>query len=420
MLQDDRAADPQIAGQSESGASAIERVQRELAETRTALQGETTQISQLQQTLEEALRVARGVRLEALNELDRLAGELMDAARRDAASIRAQAEDEAEAIRARGEEDVRAMVGQAEEELRAQRAQAEEELRVQREAADAAAAAQRADLDRRVRAAQAELEGIQNAWASAAQVLTTARQNLGAALPDAPSGAEAYGAPPPSPLPPTAAVESPPASAEPPASEWTESLRPTAASVPGWGTSTVPPVPSMAPEAPVWNTPAPEPVPASPSLAEEPPAEAERLDVTRFDLTPAALVEPGAEAEWAPEPPLPRQDSTQELGPTAAAALPEAPDETPSELFEGPSGSPLEQAGQQLKGGDVAGALDTYRGIVDRSPEEVESVISRLTVMLHDGNYRSHHEEVRLLLVDAYMVQGDYDRAMSLLHEPAS
>jgi hypothetical protein len=39
--------------------------------------------------------------------------------------------------------------------------------------------------------------------------------------------------------------------------------------------------------------------------------------------------------------------------------------------------------------------------------------------MLHDGNYREHHEEVRLLLVDAYMVRGDYDRAMSLLHEPA-
>ena len=31
----------------------------------------------------------------------------------------------------------------------------------------------------------------------------------------------------------------------------------------------------------------------------------------------------------------------------------------------------------------------------------------------------SASEEVRLLLVDAYMVQGDYDRAMSLLHEPA-
>src|SRR5919202_618165 len=147
MLQDDRVANPEAAGQGEASPSAIERVQRELAETRTALQGETTQISQLQQTLEEALRVARGVRLEALNELDRLAGELMDAARRDAATIRAQAGDEAAAVRQRGEEDVRAM-----------RAQAEADLQAQREAAEAAAAAQRAELDRRVRAAQDELE----------------------------------------------------------------------------------------------------------------------------------------------------------------------------------------------------------------------------------------------------------------------
>jgi hypothetical protein len=138
-------------------------------------------------------------------------------------------------------------------------------------------------------------------------------------------------------------------------------------------------------------------------------------EMTHFGLTPP-LGEAGGDA--APEPPLPRQENTQELAPAAAA--PEAQAPPPAELFEGPSGSPLEQAGQQLKSGDVAGALDTYRGIVDRSPEEVESVISRLTVMLHDGNYRPHHEEVRLLLVDAYMVQGDYDRAMSLLHEPAS
>src|SRR5919199_4613166 len=109
MLQDDRVANPEAAGQGEPSPSAIERVQRELAETRTALQGETTQISQLQQTLEEALRVARGVRLEALHELDRLAGDLMDAARRDAAAIRARAEDEAEAIRTRADEEIRAL-----------------------------------------------------------------------------------------------------------------------------------------------------------------------------------------------------------------------------------------------------------------------------------------------------------------------
>ena len=59
------------------------------------------------------------------------------------------------------------------------------------------------------------------------------------------------------------------------------------------------------------------------------------------------------------------------------------------------------------------------RAIVDRQPEHVEPVIGRLTGLLQDSRYRAHYEEVRLLLVDAYMVQGDYDRAMSLLHEPS-
>ncbi len=68
----------------------------------------------------------------------------------------------------------------------------------------------------------------------------------------------------------------------------------------------------------------------------------------------------------------------------------------------------------------MAGALDTLRTIVDRQPDQVEPVIARLTGLLQDANYRPHYEEIRLLLVDAYMVQGDYDRAMSLLHEPAS
>ncbi|HEY7060925.1 MAG TPA: hypothetical protein VII06_05550 [Chloroflexota bacterium] len=410
MLQDDRAANSESAGQS-----AIERVQRELAETRTALQGETTQISQLQQTLEEALRVARGVRLEALTELDRLAGDLMDAARRDAAAIRAQAEDEAQTLRAH-----------ADEEIRAQRAQAEADIRAQRDAADAAAAAQRADLDRRVRAAQAELDHIQHAWSTAAQALSTARENLVAGLPDFSGGeapaAYAPAAPPPAiELPPPAAEPAPAASAEvPPAAPPADpfgGVRPTAGSVPGWGTSSVPEVPSSQPEAPVWNAPPPEPVPEPPALPVEPVAAAEPYDMTHFDLAPSPVAEIGAEGEHAPEPPLERQEHTQDLGPASTVPLAEG---AAAELFEGPSGSPLERAGQQLRGGDVSGALDTYRGIVDRSPEEVESVISRLTVMLHEPSYRGHHEEVRLLLVDAYMVQGDYDRAMSLLHEPAS
>jgi hypothetical protein len=434
-MQDDRATNP-----AEAGPSAIERVQRELAETRATLQGETAHIGQLQQALEQALQVARSVRLEAINELDRLAGELMDAARRDAAAIRARAEDDARAVLARADEEIRTL-----------RTQADEEIRAQRAAAEAAAAEQRAAIERRVHAAQAELERMQTAWATAAQALTDARRNLVADVGDALSGvlggAEA-GAPPVAPVaaaaaapPPSAAAPPPPAVEEPaavspaPAAEESSAqsepitgerlVRPTAAAMPGWevtGASMETSAPAAEPPAPAasWGA---SPTPAEP--AESEPEAAEPQEITRFDLSPVEVAEAheaaeGIELGWSA-----RQEITEDLT-AAKEALGERAgtlgweDAEREALYEGPSGSPLEQAGQQLRAGDVAGALDTYRGIVDRSPEEVEGVIARLTLMLQDAVFRSHHEEVRLLLVDAYMVQGDYDRAMSLLHEPAS
>jgi hypothetical protein len=322
MLQDERKATV-----DEAPMSAIERVQRELAETRTVLQGETAHLNQLQQALEQALTVARSVRLEALVELDRLAGELMDAARRDAAAIRAKAEEDARTLRA-----------QAEEEIRQLRARAEQEIQAARAALEAEAAARRADLERRVRAAQAELERMQAAWATAAQALTEARQHLTGTLvaPAAPSAPSA---------------EAAPASA------------------------------AAGEEIPRVEAAAPETLAAAEAPAARPQETTEELE------------EPGAP-----------------IGPSAA--LGEAPPEAPP-------GSMLEQANRQLQAGDVAGALDTFRSIVDRSPDEVGQVISWLSLLLRDAAYRPHHEEIRLLLVDAYMVQGDYDRAMSLLHEPA-
>jgi hypothetical protein len=422
MMQDDRATNP-----AEAGPTAIERVQRELAETRTTLQGETAHISQLQDTLEQALLVARSVRLEAINELDRLAGELMDAARRDAALIRARAED-----------DARAMLARAEEEIRTLRARAEEDVQAQRAAADAAAAEQRAALDRRVQAARAELDRIQSAWTSATQALTDARRNLLGDMGDALSGAlgRTEDAAPPAPAaipePPAAVAPPPPAPpAQEPAPEPSiaerPSRRPVVGSVPGCGTGTADAEP--APRAtdfgasPVESAPQ-QATPPEPAPPERTPEVDEPQEITHFGMPPVQVPEDrGAagdlELGWAP-----RQEITEELrgGEESAAATAEPTGWEEAEkqaLFEGPPGSALQQAGQQLRAGDVAGALDTFRGVVDRSPEEVEGVISRLALMLQDASYRTHHEEVRLLLVDAYMVQGDYDRAMSLLHEPA-
>jgi len=157
MAQDSHAASDEPAGEdAAAGLSAIERVQRELADTRTTLQGEASQISQLQEALETALHVARGVRLEALNQLDRLAGELMDAARRDAAAIRVDAEAEAERIRAAAQAEAQAL----------------------REAAEADAAEDRAEIARRLRAAQSELHQIESALTTAMQVLVRARGGL--------------------------------------------------------------------------------------------------------------------------------------------------------------------------------------------------------------------------------------------------
>jgi ATP/maltotriose-dependent transcriptional regulator MalT len=102
--------------------------------------------------------------------------------------------------------------------------------------------------------------------------------------------------------------------------------------------------------------------------------------------------------------------------------MPPAPVEEPPPPPPRPTAAPggvLDEANRLLESGDVPSALDSLRAIVDRQPEQVEPVIARLTGLLQDTRYRAHYEEVRLLLVDAYMVQGDYDRAMSLLHEPA-
>ena len=68
MLEDKREASQQ----SEGNGGVLERPQRELAETRSAVQGEAGQLSQLQDALENVLGAARGIRLEALNQLDRL------------------------------------------------------------------------------------------------------------------------------------------------------------------------------------------------------------------------------------------------------------------------------------------------------------------------------------------------------------
>jgi hypothetical protein len=129
----------------------------------------------------------------------------------------------------------------------------------------------------------------------------------------------------------------------------------------------------------------------------------------------------------APQPPAPPPEVTERGAPPPTAA--EAPAPTPSPA-EAPASQPAEppaapsrpasfEAGcRLLDQGDVPGALDAFRGIVDREPEHVEPVIGRLAAMMRDPALRAYHEEIRLLLVDAYMVQGDYDRAMSLLHEP--
>ncbi len=379
MAQDSHATSGEPSGEdAAAGLTAIERVQRELAETRTTLQGEATQISQLQEALETALRVARGVRLEALNQLDRLAGELMDAARRDAAAIRADAEADAQRLRAAAEAEAEAI----------------------RAAAKADAAEDRAEIARRLRDAQAELDRIEAALSEAMQTLGTARHGLLAGTDEllaAPPGTDAAGgaaapapaatgAPTISPLIPTEVASASAAPSRPPLDLEDHTFGPQS----GWRSE--PLAPETAPSQKDENT---QEVPVEP----QPPVSATPWAAARAPASPA----PAAEAAAQPEP---------------ASEAPAAPAEAPA--APAASGGVLDEANSQLAAGDVAGALDTMRAIVDRQPEQVEPVIARLTSILQDPQYRGHYEEVRLLLVDAYMVQGDYDRAMSLLHEPSS
>jgi tetratricopeptide (TPR) repeat protein len=282
------------------GAGALDRVQQELDAVRSTLSTEAAQIGQLQEALEAALRVAREVRLETLAALDRLLGQLVEAARQEAATLRARAEEEAEAIRA---------------------------------AARAEAAALRATAEQRVAAVQAELDRLAQALASATEALARARQQLTVAAGEAPgpsSQADAGGPGPEKGGPPAVEV------------------------LPGLGGR------------PVGMAEAPWPPGLVPVRAEEP--------ATR-ERPPAGPV------------------------PAAASAL-------------------LEQAEQQLREGRVSAALDSLRAIIDQAPEQAGLVITRLTPLFRDPAYHAHQEQIRLALVDAYMMQGDYDRAMSLLHDP--
>jgi len=135
------------------------------------------------------------------------------------------------------------------------------------------------------------------------------------------------------------------------------------------------------------------------------------------DELPAPGEAPAAERLAADEEPVPLHAELDE--PTPLHAGPQESTPLHAEGATAVDEGLLDDANRQLDAGDVPGALDAMRGIVDRQPEHVEPVIGRLTALLQDSRYRAHYEEVRLLLVDAYMVQGDYDRAMSLLHEPS-
>ncbi|MBX5490871.1 MAG: hypothetical protein IRZ14_06910 [Chloroflexi bacterium] len=324
----------------EMTARTLTRLQQELADTRAALQTEAVRLGQLQETLETALQVARSVRLDPHTQLDRLAEELLEAARAEAEQIRREVEEEAGARRAALEEELRARRAEVDSELVELRARTERELEARRAAVEAELSEQRSAFERQVQAAQQEFDRIAALLASATQALTASRL---VAFVGGPSAAAAPPVPPAAPAPPAPAegVAAPPS--EPPA------------------------------------------VPASEHPAAPRPTE------------PPAV--PG---------PLERPEPAAPAPGLAPVAAPSAPSPT------------YEAACRLLDQGDVSGALDAFRAIVDREPEHVEPVIRRLASLLQDTALRPFHEEIRLLLVDAYMVQGDYDRAMSLLHEPGA
>jgi hypothetical protein len=400
MLDDKR----ETSQQSQGNGGVLERLQRELAETRNAVQGEAGQLSQLQDALESVLGAARGIRLEALNQLDHLVGQMMDAVQVDANTIRERAEEEARAIRA---------------------------------AAEAEAAKQRAGLEQRISSAQAELERVETALSGARDALASVYRSLfededesapeAGATPSADASAKAgaetsgaslsYGAAPA--LQPvqerSTAPEVPPASGgaslsygnvgalrpvtglpskepqaeEADANESTAVLRPTdenlaedASSEGSEATAVVAPVDE--------------------SAGAGVPAESEERDPDAPESTEVLVSESAGQGD---------RDNTLEVKPVllttvGAAQQPAASERESAEASE----NLVARAEAQLRAGNVPAGLETFRTI-GRFPDQAGPAITRLNGLLHDSDYDAYHDEIRQLLVDAYLAQGDYDRA---------
>lgn len=412
--------------------SALERVQRELAETRSALEDEAAQIGQLQQTLEEALSVARSVRLETLKELDALAVQLIEAAHQDAAAIRARAEEEAQAIRA---------------------------------AAEAAAGDYQTRLEAERRAHQAERDRIQSVFLQAAEALAAASRDLAGESPPPPLPSSSTAAPPPPALPAAPPVAEPvgnapsgatPAPVAPPVSPTVASEQPPAEATlderPSVTADLLAPVSpehtepeledALASEAPEATPPA-----AGPLLSE--PMTSAPEESTESSLKPVASVEAPAVQPTAvsadDEPTTPEEHNPVDASdrptaetvvtarsqgsveptvetapPTGVAAAdsgtPFAAAGTTAPAAEGAPGGLVEQADACIQAGDVPSALEVLRS-VSRHPDQLDAVIARLNEMLREPELRAYHAETRLLLVDAYITQGDYDRAIKLFPE---
>ncbi len=400
MLDDKR----ETSQQSEGNGGVLERLQRELAETRSAAQGEAGQLSQLQDALEQVLGAARGIRLEALNQLDHLVGQMIDAVQVDASTIRERAEEEARAIRA---------------------------------AAEAEAAQARAGLEQRISAAQTELERVETALSSARDALTSVYRSLfedeaePAAEANANDSANAsaersgaslsYGA-----APALQPVEERPAAAEPPPASG-------GASISYGNISLLEPVtdlPSEEPPAEEASADASESTavltPTDESLSEDASADASEATAVvapvdeSADAGGRAAEESPEGDEGAPESTevlvsdtagRSDRDNTLEVKPVllttvGAAQHPGASEGEAAEASE----DLVAKAEGLLRGGNLPAALDTFRTI-GRFPDQLAPAIGRLNGLLHDPDYDAYHDEIRQLLVDAYLAQGDYDRA---------
>lgn len=474
-------------GALESGSRTLEQLQQELADTRSALQTEAAQLGALQDTLEAALRVARSVRLDPHTELDRLAQELLESARREADAVRERAEAEARELREQAEAEIRERQRTADAELARQREAVEAELANRRAHSESDLSEQRTSFEHYVTSTQTEFDRVAGVLQTAIQLLTRGRQPwsgassaaalaalpMSAADPAAAGEAAAAASPPSAPADayhaaqaaaPTAgeaaaeAAEAPPWSAgqEPTEEAWPLAQDASAASpaeaTPHTATAHDGEDGAAASAAPLaaaatGEQQASERETADQAASADPAHEEDTLSLReplrRTDEAPGAPAAeaPHAGAEPAPAYPFgvgssmgaegaphgsaeapPAFDEAALLGasPAGLAAEPRA-SESPGRPLSTPSGgSPYEQAAHLIEQGDVPAGLDGFRSIVDRTPEQVEPVIARLSALMQDTNLRRYHEEMRLLLVDAYMVQGDYDRAMSLLHEPGS